>query len=115
MLRKAWRGEERFWKVWWLLGLPIHLAWWAVYLYLWGTGVAPEAFLLITIWFWPGTLGLFAACGALYLAWCTAAWRCSGNVDRRMWTYVARVLIGVGLGSFLTECALILTAPLVSG
>ncbi|MDR5740830.1 MULTISPECIES: hypothetical protein [unclassified Caballeronia] len=115
MLRKAWRGEERFWKVWWLLGLPLHLAWWAVYLYLWGTGVAPEPFLLITIWFWPGMLGLFAACAALYLAWCTAAWRCSANVDRRVWTYVARVLIGVGLGSFLTECALILTAPFVSG
>jgi hypothetical protein len=28
-----------------------------------------------------------------------------------VWTVIARVLIGVGLGSFITECALILAAP----
>jgi len=111
MFRKAWRGEERFWKVWWLLGVPIHLAWWFVYLDLWTSGVAPESFLLLTVWFWPGMLGVFAICSVLYLLWCTLAWRCAGNVDRRMWTVIARVLIGVGLGSFLTECALILSAP----
>ncbi|MDR5799590.1 hypothetical protein [Caballeronia sp. LZ001] len=112
MLPRAWRGEERFWKVLWLLGLPLHLAWWALYLYLLSSGLAPETFLLLTIWFWPGTLALFAAGSVLYLAWCAVAWRCSGNVDNRFWTILARVLIGVGLGSFLTEWLLILGAPL---
>lgn len=113
MLRKAWRGEERFWKVWWLLGVPFHLAWWALYLWIWRSGIAPETFLLISTWFWPGLLALFAACSALFLAWCTAAWRCAGNVDHRVWTILARLLIGVGLGSFVTECLLILGAPLI--
>jgi hypothetical protein len=111
MLLKAWRGQERFWKVWWLWGVPIHAVWWTVYIDLWMSGLAPEPFLLLTVWFWPILAGVFAACSLLYLMWCFVAWRCAGNVERHIWTIVARVLIGVGLGSFLTECVLIVMAP----
>jgi hypothetical protein len=111
MLLKAWRGQERFWKVWWLLGVPLNVAWWTFYIDLWTKGLAPEPFLLLIVWFWPVLKGLLAGYAVLYLAWCTAAWRCAGNVDHRLWTVVARVLIGVGLGSFITECLLILAAP----
>jgi hypothetical protein len=112
MLLKAWRGEERFWKVWWLLGVPLHVLWWTVWFDLWVSGLAPETFLLMTVWFYPGMLLVLAGFAALFLGWCTLAWRCAGNVDRALWTTLGRVLIGATLGSFLTECLLIVGAPL---
>ncbi len=42
MLLKVWRGKERFWKVWWLLGVPLHVAWWTLYFDLCASGLAPE-------------------------------------------------------------------------
>jgi hypothetical protein len=32
-----------------------------------------------------------------YLLWFLAAWRCSRNVERRLWTYVARGALVLGL------------------
>lgn len=61
MLPKAWREQERFWKVWWLWGAPIHAVWWTVYIDLWTSGLAPEPFLLLTVWFWSVLAGVFAA------------------------------------------------------
>jgi hypothetical protein len=113
MLLKAWRGQERLWKVWWLLGVPLHVVWWTLYIDLWLSGLAPESFLLITVWVWPVLRALLIAYAALYLAWCFVAWRCAGNAGRRIWSIAARVLIGVGLGSFAIECLLISGAPLV--
>jgi hypothetical protein len=110
MLLKVWRGEERLWKVFWLLGVPLNVAWWTFYVDLWSRGLAPESFLLVSIWFWPVLLIALAVYAALYFAWCTVAWRCAGNVEHRVWTVVARLLVGVGLGSFATECLLILGA-----
>ena len=112
MLLKAWRGEERFWKVWWLLGMPLHVVWWTVWFDLWTSGLVHETFFLITVWFWPGMLGALAVFAGLYAVWGTLAWRCAGNVEYRLWANVGRVLIGVTLGSFLTECVLIFTGPL---
>jgi hypothetical protein len=111
MLLKALRGQERFWKVWWFWGVPIHAIWWTVYIDLWTSGLAPEPFMLLSVWLWPVLAGVFAACSLIYLFWCFVAWRCAGNVERRVWKIVAYVLIGVGLGSFLTECVLIVMAP----
>jgi hypothetical protein len=111
MLLKAWRGEERFWKVWWLLGVPLQALWWTVWFDLWKSGLAPEHFVLIAVWFWPGALAVLTAFGALFLTWCMAAWRCAGNVDNLFSSMIARVLIGVTLGSFVTECLLIFAVP----
>ncbi len=69
-------------------------------------------FLLLSVWLWPWLLALFGACSALYLVWCVLAWRCAGNVDHRMWGSLGRVSVGIAFGSFVTECLLILAAPL---
>jgi hypothetical protein len=44
-------------------------------------------------------LGALAAVARilLYLAWFNAVWRCSRNVKRPLWTYVARSLLIAGL------------------
>jgi hypothetical protein len=111
MLLKAWRGQERLWKVFWLLGVPLNAAWWTLYADVWTSGLAPEPFLRVNLWFWPVLEGLLAAFAALYLAWCMLAWRCAANADNRLWTLAARVLIGVALGSFATELLLIYGQP----
>ena len=33
----------------------------------------------------------------LYIVWAVAVWRCSRNVQRRFWTYVARLSLIAGL------------------
>ena len=33
----------------------------------------------------------------VYIMWALAVWRCSRNVQRRFWTYVARFLVIAGL------------------
>jgi hypothetical protein len=112
MLLKAWRGEERFWKIWWFFGVPLQAAWWTAYFYFWSGTLAPETLFLLTVWFWPVALYGLAIFAVLFLIWSVLAWRCASNVTNTLWANFARVLIGVTLGSFITECVLILTAPL---
>jgi hypothetical protein len=86
-LARAWRGEERLWKVWWYLGGPIAIA----------NGVAgklappTKPFLVLLL------LAFVAALLVAYIAWCVMAWRCAPNVDHKVWDPIARVLIVLGL------------------
>ncbi|BEH27446.1 Uncharacterised protein [Burkholderia pseudomallei] len=94
MLKRAWRGEERLWKVWWLLGMPLNLIGVAAAEWFQSGGLSPALI-----------LGLFTIYSALYFAWCNAVWGCSKNVDNRLWMYVARVLVVLGLIRYFQEVA----------
>jgi hypothetical protein len=77
MLKRAWAGQEKLWKVWWLIGVPL---WIAVNLLLaWIGSVThldtfappdvPYEFLFCVIG---------ASCVA-WFAWLVTVWRCAGR------------------------------------
>ena len=81
LVRRVWRGEERLWKVYWLVAI---MGGWAL-----GTsvGVLARAGILNNF------LGL--ALLAVYAVYCgVGVWRCAFNVERPIWGYAARTVIG---------------------
>jgi hypothetical protein len=88
-LLRAVKGEERLWKVWWLWGMPVGLGASALTL-------AAEA-LREALYYGSGD-AVDVLKFLLYLIWFSAAWRCSGNVNHRIWTFVSRLAIALGLG-----------------
>ncbi|CAG9260428.1 conserved hypothetical protein [Paraburkholderia unamae] len=82
MFMKAWRGEERLWKVWWLFGLPY--------------GIVAGFILRTCVLLEVSTLALLAVV-MLYAAglflWMVCAWRCAPNVRKSVWTSTSRALI----------------------
>ncbi|CAG9232798.1 conserved hypothetical protein [Paraburkholderia tropica] len=82
MLIKAWRGQERCWKVWWLMGLPYGL----VAGFILRACVQAEVSTLMLL----AVVMLYAA--GLFL-WMVCAWRCAPNVKTSVWTPTSRMLI----------------------
>ena len=82
------RTNAKLWKVWWIGGAALAAATAAL---IWATDRAYDADHL--------ALGGLASVARilLYLAWFHAVWRCSRNVERPLWTYVARSLLIAGL------------------
>jgi hypothetical protein len=90
-LGRAWRGEERLWKVWWLLGLVLGVLGMLLRQAL-VEGVPTQEALAS---FMPmlAASALFAP----YLVWCKMAWSCANNVDWKYWGIIAKILIALGL------------------
>lgn len=81
MLLKAWRGEERLWKVWWLIGLPVRFV---------------EQYLSRRVHTFdptPAEMAVIALFVVIGIVWAYCAWRCSPNVSHPFWKFVARILI----------------------
>jgi hypothetical protein len=78
----------RLWKVWWLLGTPVACAA-AALLYF------AEQLRLEQRPAWADLLDVVRI--ALFWLWCWAAWICSRNVERHIWTPLARVTLAAGL------------------
>jgi hypothetical protein len=89
-LERAWRGDERLWRVWWLLGIVLGA------LGLLAAQALDRAPTQSTLAPFIPTLVLFALF-APYLVWCKMAWSCAKNVDWKPWSIAARVLIVIGL------------------
>jgi hypothetical protein len=85
---RAWRGQERLWKIWWLVGVPLRI-------------IGPILVAFIADEFGAGSpfVVLIASLVLLvaYLAWCVMAWRNALNVENMIWASVARVIIVLGL------------------
>jgi hypothetical protein len=90
-LQRAWRGEERLWKVWWLLGTPLAMVNRAIFGLLEGLA---EAEYSVSYGTWLGALVLSSA---TYFAWCNMAWGCAKNVDRKIWGHLAKLGIVLGI------------------
>ena len=85
-VRKALRGEARLWKAWWLAGLPVvALAY--------GLGVAAESFRHDEAHFTGAMIDTLKF--LLCLFWLRVAWRCSDNVDHRIWSHIGRWTMAV--------------------
>ena len=94
-IKRAWRGEERLWKVWWLLGLPVNSV----------CEILARGVELISGPDSPTSLFLAFSVLCLTLAWCNMVWACAHNVKirrkyiwHRVWGYIAK-------GMVITECA----------
>jgi len=85
---RASEGEESFWRVWWLAGIPVG----------WTTAALVIAAEQLR---YAGNSGLGdlldVARFLIYLVWFQLAWRCSRNVVYAPWTPLARGILAVGL------------------
>lgn len=86
ILRRAWRGEERLWKVWWLIGIPQSVL--LVLLYVkFLAGKTPSTVYLAALVLYP----------VIYFAWVRMAWLCSPNVKHGIWAAASYVMIVFGV------------------
>jgi hypothetical protein len=92
LLLRVWRGEERLWKVYWLVAI---LGGWAL-----GTLIGA----LVRSGFLQELLGL--ALLVIYAVYSgVSVWRCAFNARRPIWGYMAHTVIAVGLVYFVVALA----------
>ncbi len=85
---RAANGEERLWKVWWIVGIPLG----------WASGtleVIAEDMRYADHAGWGNFMDL--ARFLVFFAWLRLAWRCSHNVERPIWTPMAQATLCAGL------------------
>jgi hypothetical protein len=76
------------WKVWWIYGAPVAIA----------TGVLLYFAEELRLSYYPAWADLLdTARLATFWLWCWLAWTCARNVERRVWTPVARAALAAGL------------------
>jgi hypothetical protein len=100
-IKRAWRGEEKLWKVfwiWWLLTVVVLIVILVLLI-----PVAAVAFFPMLPPF-VGLLGLFLMIPTFvsvlfiiilpYIVWvCVSVWRCAWNAKLRIWGYLSRVIV----------------------
>lgn len=103
---KAWNGEERLWKVFWLYNILGMYLFARLSNFLLAIGAAAEknshnnneVFVLIS------SLAIFA-----YLIWAVCSlWRCAFNVERKWWGYLGRAYVVCFVFSLLLMIILLL-------
>ena len=87
-MRRAWDGEERLWKAWWIYGpaavaTVLALTFAAEYAYFAASTALEHLFIAVKL--------------AVYWLWFRLAWKCSRNAANGVWTPVARILLIAGL------------------
>jgi hypothetical protein len=77
---KAWRGEERLWRVHWIYGALVGIIWRIIFAF--AKGAPPPVVLVIFVPYF------------IYFVWfLVSEWRCAFNVDWKGWAYVVRFLV----------------------
>lgn len=81
-IRRAWRGNERLWVVWWCYGASALAILALLFLLARGhPGSIAQAIFLLTV-----ALLMIA----IVISWAIMVWRCAPNVTNRTWTPIAR-------------------------
>lgn len=88
-LQRAHRGEERLWRIWWHLGIPLAML---------ANALTVGAEMLHEVDYRASGDTLDVIKFLLYIAWFRLAWRCSANTDNPIWTTLTRLAVGLGLG-----------------
>ena len=87
---RAFRGEEKLWKVWWLGGIPVACI--TAMLVLAAERLRASG---ASAWGWGDACDVARL--LVYLAWFRPVWRCSRNVRSIAWTPLARAALSAGL------------------
>ena len=85
-VKKAWRGEEKLWKVFWIYGyvLPIliGLALWFVIKNVLSADIVQKI------------IGIYSKIiDFYYVLWSICAWRCATNVKEKSWILAVRICV----------------------
>ena len=86
-IKRAWRGEERLWKVFWIYGVLMGIVFGLV------GPIARSAF---------GNIGFIVALviQVIYWIWLLVAqWRCAFNAEWQIWSYVVRIFVVISLSA----------------
>ena len=114
-IKRAWRGEERLWKVWWLFGVFINVSgllfgWLLVrvsQLIVIKLNLNFDSFLEshLFISLLLSVVGILLGCAILYyyLTWWGMAWACAHNARNRSWGYVAKGCVILSIIKFSLE------------
>jgi hypothetical protein len=84
-IKRALRGEERLWKVFWIYGVVFSII------------LAIIGFLVSS---GSGSTAGYVVLGIKIIYWiflCIAQWRCAFNADWKIWGYVVRILLIIGI------------------
>lgn len=90
IIHAAAAGNEKLWRVWWFLGIPVGMT----------TSALTIAAELVRAagtdyWGWGDLLDVVRL--LVYFGWAQLAWRCSHNVTDWKWTPVSRIALSAGL------------------
>jgi hypothetical protein len=89
LLTSAWKGTAPLWKVWWLLGIPMN-----IFLNIFEKLILKiEAAQGSSTVLWVVYVVVALVFG---VAWVRMAWICAPNVQKKVWTPIARSLIVFG-------------------
>ena len=104
IIKKAWRGEEKLWKVYWLYSVL--------------GGIAVSVMFGVVLNIVAALLGLgpvhyigIAFMLAFYVWSTVSIWRCAWNVKVKFWGYLVRIFIVLGLIGLATQIVQLVTAP----
>lgn len=102
-LSRCYAGEERAWKVFWLVYLPCAIAFYVLFRVLVersvSSGSTTELFIATLLY-------------CIFGVWIVVAiWRCAHNVAWRPMFYVARMWAGIGAVSVFTTASQLLRMP----
>jgi hypothetical protein len=82
-IAQCWRGEERLWKIFWVVGVGIAVIGKAALYF--GSNKAPM------IWW----ILIFALAVPVKVWWIVSVWRCSKNTDKKTWTWLSRSVVTI--------------------
>ena len=78
-IKRAWRGEERLWRVFWIGGVILDIGFTAIKKILGHTETTDFVYAIVAL---------------IYLVWLfVSEWRCAFNVKWKGWGYIVRGLI----------------------
>ena len=86
-IQRARNGQEKLWKIWWILGIPVG---WATSAFALGSEALRSAG-------YHGSGDLVDVVKLLfYTFWFQLAWSCSRNVENWVWTPASRFALSAG-------------------
>lgn len=98
-IKRAWKGQEKLWKVWWLYGVLVVIA------------LALMQKMLPMV-----PLMVFVVVRLLYsLWWYVAAWRCAWNASAKFWGILVRILVVLSAVGTIGAAVMMFTGKDLSG
>jgi len=83
VILRSWRGEERLWKAWWYLGLPV-LGMFALYNNYIGPSTEQHRVIVVSV---------AALLTCVFVLWAVCIVRCANNTSYKLWGILAELVL----------------------